>query len=144
MNGGPVPEVRSVPGSGTCRRPGARRDTYGRSAGRRSEPDPKSNRPMATDTLPHLPVYCFAPVDDAEVGVQKIRIFVEGTKEAGRSAAGRLCVDRSRLSRRPRHGDATRKERVRAAPVQHSSRPLASPYRRMTAARSLRSDRGRC
>ena len=33
---------------------------------------------MTATTLPDVPVYCFAPVEDAEVGVQQIRIFVEG------------------------------------------------------------------
>ena len=33
---------------------------------------------MATTTLPDVPVYCFAPVEDAEIGMQQIRIFVEG------------------------------------------------------------------
>ena len=33
---------------------------------------------MATTILPDVPVYCFAPVEDAEIGMQQIRIFVEG------------------------------------------------------------------
>ena len=37
---------------------------------------------MATTTLPDVPVYCFAPVEDAEIGMQQIRIFVEGMDTA--------------------------------------------------------------
>ena len=37
---------------------------------------------MAANTLPDIPRYCFAPVDDAEVGVQQIRILVEGMDTA--------------------------------------------------------------
>ena len=33
---------------------------------------------MAADTLPDNPRYCFCPIEDAEVGVQQIRIVVEG------------------------------------------------------------------
>ena len=35
---------------------------------------------MAATTLPYNPRYCFAPVEDTEVGVQQTRIFVEGTR----------------------------------------------------------------
>ena len=34
---------------------------------------------MAATILPYNPRYCFAPVEDTEVGVQQTRIFVEGT-----------------------------------------------------------------
>ena len=34
---------------------------------------------MAATTLPYNPRYCFAPVEDTEVGVQQTRIFVEGS-----------------------------------------------------------------
>ena len=37
---------------------------------------------MTADMLPDCPRYCFAPVEDAEVGVQQIRIFVEGIDAA--------------------------------------------------------------
>jgi len=33
---------------------------------------------VVATALPDVPVYCFAPVEDAEGGVQQIRIFVEG------------------------------------------------------------------
>ena len=33
---------------------------------------------MTTTILPDVPAYCFAPVEDTEVGMQQIRIFVEG------------------------------------------------------------------
>ena len=37
---------------------------------------------MSADTLPDVPVYCFAPVEDAEVGVHQIRIIVGGVNAA--------------------------------------------------------------
>ncbi len=37
---------------------------------------------MTVDTLPDCPRYCFAPIEDAELGVQQIRIFVEGLDAA--------------------------------------------------------------
>ena len=33
---------------------------------------------MTVNTLADSPRYCFAPVEDAEIGVQQIRIVVEG------------------------------------------------------------------
>ena len=33
---------------------------------------------MTIETLPDNPRYCFAPVEDAEIGVQQIRIVIDG------------------------------------------------------------------
>ena len=37
---------------------------------------------MTVDTLADNPRYCFAPVEDAEAGVQQIRILIEGIDAA--------------------------------------------------------------
>ena len=37
---------------------------------------------MTADTLPDCPRYYFAPVEDAELGVHRIRIFIEGIDAA--------------------------------------------------------------
>ena len=37
---------------------------------------------MTADTLPDAPVYCFVPVEDAELGVQQICMIVEGMDAA--------------------------------------------------------------
>ena len=33
---------------------------------------------MTIETLPDNPRYCFAPVEDTEIGVQQIRIVIDG------------------------------------------------------------------
>ena len=48
---------------------------------------------MAATTLPDIPVYCFAPVEDAEIGVQQIRIFVEGMDTAIGTSLVALGID---------------------------------------------------
>lgn len=37
---------------------------------------------MTVDTLADNPCYCFVPVEDTEVGVQQIRILIEGIDAA--------------------------------------------------------------
>ena len=37
---------------------------------------------MSIETLPENPRYCFAPVEDTEIGVQQIRIVIDGMDAA--------------------------------------------------------------
>ena len=52
---------------------------------------------MSTIPLPDSPVYAFAPVEDTELGVQQIRIFVAGMDVTIGTSLIALGIDEARI-----------------------------------------------